>query len=164
MWEKLPRNIVRHILEIILQDCKKVKAVKCLSRNVLDAIQSEYNKYGEKIDCSFSIYTKNNINTLEVKCKLRFNCLYVSEIQHKQSDIVEEEYHTIEYIVGIFSDKNKNKAIILMDKLIIKLFDLAMTNNFEKPTCFMNNVINGNITFIKLKSYNELYNLDIVCQ
>jgi len=164
MWEKLPRNVVRNIIEMLLKDCNKLKAIRYLSRNVLNIIQSEYIKHGEKIDCSFTIYTKNATNTAEVKCKLRFNCLSVSEIQHKPSNMAEIEYHTIEYVIGIFTNENKNKAIILLDKLITRLFDLAISYNFEKPTCFMNNVLNGDVHFLKLAHCNELYNLDIVCQ
>jgi hypothetical protein len=153
MWEKLPKELSRLILEKHLQNCHKQKAIKLLVKHVFNNIQDH--KDDKKI--SFSINTiKAPYYWNNIECLFQFNCIYIIEKHRKQSDIVLAEYNTKEFVFGLYSEQNITKANKILIELIIKLFDSAIENKSDKPTCYMHLDV---LTPLSLPFCDDLYTI-----
>lgn len=160
IWKSLPYELSRLVIDKYIQNCHKLKAIKLLVKHVLDTMQEQHRQlkirdtsYRERI--SFSISTiKDTRYWNNIECLLHFDCVFIKEKHKKPSDIVLSEYTTTEFIFGFFNEKTKVQAHDMLYKLLIKLFDSASENKFNKPFCNMSIDI---LTPLSLPACNDLY-------
>ena len=160
IWKSLPYELSRLAIDKYIQNCHKLKAIKLLVKHVLDTMQEQHKQlknqdilHKEKISFQISII-KDPSYLNNIECLLQFDRIFIKERHTKPSDIVLAEYTTTEFIFGFFNEKTKVQAHDMLYKLLIKLFDSASENKFNKPFCNMSIDI---LTPLSLPDCPDLY-------
>ncbi len=157
MWNELPSDLSRRILDVYLQNCYKQKSVQILAEHVVNEILAKNDKTNIKI--LFTLHAKkNNDNSyLQVGCLLQYGRIYVEEKHGHPSSICLFEHKNTEYVFDPLNEEIPEKVYKLLYELIIKLYDNASHFKYQKAICSMSITDNNSITLLNLPSCPDLY-------
>jgi hypothetical protein len=157
MWQHLPKELTKLVLDKYLQGCNKQKSIRNLVNNVFDTIKAKHSLDND-VRVDFSILVKRGEHVYKrVECLLLYNCLFITHVFQQPSRVSLFECNTTQYMFGTYNDTSAQSASSSLYDMIVALYDTITIERYEKPKCLMYITRTNTTEYLSLPPCPDVY-------